>query len=569
MAVVQLFNDFWAWRLKQSPEFATMTGEKKYNDVLETFTEERFAKDLECCEEFIKRTNALLESVTDATDRLNLEFLIAEISTFTDGYRFKGFYFPLNYMEGVHIDFQRIPEWATPSSVKDYEDLLTRYKAFPAYAQQIVDMMRMGIKNKLTNHAVSMKGVAEQCKDHGSALAENTAFYKPFMEAENVGIDDKKRLQVEAQDAIKNFVQVGFNKIGDFLESEYLAACRPDIAASSLPGCGVEFYKACLRFHTSTDLTAEEIHEKGVKEVARIEEEMREIIKELGLEVSLTEFMANLRNDRANYFNSEQELLDAFSEIIHKRINPQLSKIFHTIPQSRLEITEVPMADYPAAFYIAGTEDGARPGKLFANTYKYASQPRYEMVSLSLHETNPGHHLQGSYMLEREGMPQFRKVMEDRVYSQSPSRFPINTAYVEGWGLYSETLGHDLGLYDDPMDRYGHLSEEIFRACRLVVDTGMHAMGWSMDQAVQYMMDHSAASKENIVGEVNRYVTWPGQAVGYKIGQMKIIELRKKAEEALGEKFDIKEFHEVVLRSAGPLYILEKQVEHFIRDYSQ
>ena len=191
------------------------------------------------------------------------------------------------------------------------------------------------------------------------------------------------------------------------------------------------------------------------------------------------------------------------------------------------------------------------------------------MVSLSLHETNPGHHLQGSYMLEREGMPQFRKVMEDRVYSQSPSRFPINTAYVEGWGLYSETLGHDLGLYDDPMDRYGHLSEEIFRACRLVVDTGMHAMGWSMDQAVQYMMDHSAASKENIVGEVNRYVTWPGQAVGYKIGQMKIIELRKKAEEALGEKFDIKEFHEVVLRSAGPLYILEKQVEHFIRDYSQ
>jgi len=569
MSVKELFDDFWDWRLKQSPEFATMTGEKKYNRVLEIFTEERFEEDFRICNKFIERATVLLKTITDANDRLNLEFFIAELSTFIDGYTFKGFYFPLNYMEGVHIDFQRIPEWASPSSVSDYEDIIARFKAFPGYIQQIIDMMRKGIKNKLTNHAVSMKGVADQCKEHSSAPPENTVFYKTFKEAENIDSAEKERLLKESKDAIKNYVQVGFNKLADFLESEYLAACRPDIAASSLPGCGPEFYKACLKFHTSTDLTAEEIHEKGVKEVARIEGEMKEIIKELGLEVPLTDFMENLRNDKANFFNSGQELLDAFSTIIHERINPQLNKIFHTVPQSRLEITEVPVADYPAAFYIAGTEDGKRPGKLFANTFKYDSQPRYEMVSLALHETNPGHHLQGSYMLEKKGMPQFRKVMEDRVYSQSPSRFPINTAYVEGWGLYSETLGHDLGLYDDPMDRYGHLSEEIFRACRLVVDTGMHALGWSIEQAVQYMMDHSAASKENIVGEVNRYVTWPGQAVGYKIGQMKIIELRRKAEQTLGVKFDIKQFHEVVLRSAGPLYILEKEVEQFIKDLSQ
>jgi len=568
MSAGELFDDFWAWRLKQSPEFATMTGDKKYNDILEAFTEDRFEEDFKSCNEFIERANTLLQSTTDPNDCLNLEFLIAEISTFTDGFPFKGFYFPLNYMEGVHIDFQRLPEWATPVTVKDYEDLLARYRAFPAYAQQIVEMMREGIRNKLTNHAVSMKGVAEQCKEHGSAPAESTVFYKPFLDMKEDNLD-RERLRKDAVDAIKSFVQVGFTKIGDFLESEYLAACRPDIAASSLPVCGPEFYKACLRFHTSTDLTAAQIHQMGVEEVARIEGEMREIIKELGLDVSLTDFMENLRNDKTNYFSSEEELLDAFSTIIHERINPRLSKIFLSCPQSKLEITRVPMPDYPAAFYIAGTEDGARPGKLFVNTFKFASQPRYEMVSLSLHETNPGHHLQGSYMLEREGMPQFRKVMEDRVYSQAPSRFPINTAYVEGWGLYSETLGHDLGLYDDPMDRYGHLSEEIFRACRLVVDTGMHAMGWSMEQAVQYMMEHSAASKENIVGEVNRYVTWPGQAVGYKIGQMRIIQLRRKAEEALGDKFDIKQFHEVVLRAAGPLYILERQVDQFIKDFSE
>ena len=564
----QLFDDFWSWRMKQSPEFGTMTGCKEYNDVLETFTDERFEDDFKSCNKFIERANELMKSTTDPNEKLNLEFFIAELSTYTDGYHLNGFYFPINYMEGVHIDFQRLPEWATPVCVKDYEDLLARYRAFPAYAGQIVDMMRVGMKKQLTNHMVSMKGVVEQCKEHGSAVAEETAFYKPFMEADNIDKTDKEMLQNAARDIIKNFVQVGFMKIADFLESEYLAACRPDIAATSLPGCGPEFYKACLKFHTSTDLTAEQIHEKGVKEVARIEGDMREVIKKLGLEMSLTDFMEKLRNDKANYFNSEQELLDAFSTIIHDRINPKLDTIFHSCPKSKLEITEVPVADYPAAFYIAGTEDGARPGKLFVNTFKFASQPRYEMVSLALHETNPGHHLQGSYMLEKEGMPQFRKVMEDRVYSQAPSRFPINTAYVEGWGLYSETLGHDLGLYDDPMDKYGHLSEEIFRACRLVVDTGMHAMGWTMEQAVQYMMDLSAASKENIVGEVNRYVTWPGKAVGCKIGQTKIIELRRRVEKAMGDKFDIKQFHEVVLRAAGPLNILERQVDQWINNNS-
>jgi len=188
------------------------------------------------------------------------------------------------------------------------------------------------------------------------------------------------------------------------------------------------------------------------------------------------------------------------------------------------------------------------------------------MISLALHETNPGHHLQGSFTLEQEGFPMFRKLMEDRIYSQSPSRFPINTAYVEGWGLYSETLGFDLGLYSDPLDRYGHLSAEIFRACRLVVDTGMHALGWSREKAADYMATHSAASLENVKGEVDRYVTWPGQAVGYKIGQIKIRELRTKAEAELGDKFNIKDFHQVVLEAAGPLNILEQQIQQFINN---
>merc|ERR1719228_577952 len=319
----------------------------------------------------------------------------------------------------------------------------------------------------------------------------------------------KENIEADAQDAIKNFVQDGFLKLAEFLEREYLPACRASIAITSLPGCGQEFYKACLKFHTSTDLTAEEIHERGVQEVARIEGEMREIIKELGLNMSLKDFMEKLRNDKSNFFNSGQELMDRFSTIIHEQINPKLDKIFHTSPKCQLEISEVPVADYPAAFYIAGTEDGARPGKLFVNTFKFASQPRYEMVSLALHESNPGHHLQGDYIMQGN-WPDFRKVMEDRVYSQAPTRFPINTAYVEGWGLYSETLGFDLGLYGDPLDRFGHLSEEIFRACRLVADSGMHALGWTQEEAVQYMLEHTASTEASLRNEIIRYVTIPG-----------------------------------------------------------
>lgn len=553
--------------MRQSPEFSSMCGYKKYDDLLEEFTEERFEEDFHECRKFLQKAQSELEIVNDPNMRLNLEFLIAEISTFTDGYHLKGFYFPINYMEGVHIDFQRLAEWAPPENMDDYQKLLTRYKAFPKYVDQIINMMKRGMELGLTNYAVSMKGVSDKCREHAASDPVESVFYNVFLDLKNVPDDGKETLMKQAVIVIKSCIQVAFLRLAEFLDSEYVPSCRVDIAATSLPGCGPEFYRACLKFHTSTDLSAEQIHEMGIQEVARIEEEMKEIIKELGYKLSLSDFMEKLRTDKSNYFDSEQELLDAFSHIIHNKINPKLKNIFHSVPTAKLEITRTPMADYPAAFYIAGTEDGSRPGKLFVNTFKFDSQPRYEMVSLSLHESNPGHHLQGSYMLEHSGIPMFRKVMEDRVYSQAPSRFPINTAYVEGWGLYSETLGFDLGLYNDPMDRYGHLSEEIFRACRLVVDTGMHALGWSIDQAVQYMIDHSAASKENIVGEVNRYVTWPGQAVGYKVGQLKIIELRRKAEEALMEKFDLKTFHDIVLRAAGPLNILEQQVNLWIASH--
>jgi uncharacterized protein (DUF885 family) len=562
--VSDLFSEFWSWRLERSPEFSTLVGNPEHNKDLEQFTETRFAEDKDSCQAFKDRAEQLLSSTQDPEQNLNLRFFIAEIQTFISGYPYTGFYYPMNYMEGVQVDLQKLVEWGPPTTIMDYENILARYSKFPALAEQIVGMMRTGMEMNRTNHAASMAGVEEQCRAHLGEPRE-TVFYEPFKSL-NFTAEENSKLQESAYSYIQSFIQPGFEILANFLSAEYASATRPDIAASSIPGIGPEYYKACLAFHTSTNLTAEEIHEKGVQEVERIEEEMREIVKEMGYNLTLPQFIDMLRNDKNNFFNSPQELLDSFKDIIENRIDQKLLDIFHSKPSTNLEIAEVPAStpDAPAAYYIAGTPDGSRPGRLYVNTNKYHSQPRYEMVSLSLHETNPGHHLQGSYMLERPEWPMFRKSMEDRIYSQTPTRFPINTAYTEGWGLYSESLGFDMGLYTDPLDRYGHLSEEIFRACRLVVDTGMHALGWSREEAVNYMLTHTAASPENIRGEVDRYVTWPGQATGYKIGQMKIRELRTKAETEMGTSFNIKDFHEVVLQSAGPLYILEQQVDQYI-----
>lgn len=368
----------------------------------------------------------------------------------------------------------------TFETVKDYEDLLARYNAFDGYASQLIIMMRSAVSQGMVNSNASMNTVLDQINAHLVDPLE-TVFYEPFYKIEGlltsnnfnngdihvtcinvvVGAEEEQiTLRAEALLAIEFSVQAGFQKIKDFLEAEYLPNLRPDIAVSSLPGIGEDFYAQCLKFHTSTNMTVNDIHELGLAEVDRIESEMRLIVEELGYDnLTLQQFTEMIRNDPNNYYDTPEALLDGFKDILENRVNPQLLTLFLDTPEAELIIQGVPesAANGPAAFYIAGSLDGKRPGTFFVNTYKYNSQPKYEMVSLSMHEGNPGHHFQASYQLEQEEFPTFRKVMEDRIYSQSPSRFPINTAYVEGWGLYSETLGFDLNLYSDPMDRFGHL----------------------------------------------------------------------------------------------------------------
>jgi len=564
----ELFNKFWEWRLRRSPEFSTQAGCKEHNSKLEAFTEKRFAEDNDSCAVMKATAVELLNLTEDKGLKLNIRFLISELDTFINGYPFKGFHFPINYMEGVQVDFEKLIEWGSFDTKQDYLDLINRFKAFDNLADQIITVMKGAQTLGQVNHAVSMAGTVDQCDTHVNKPSRETVFYEPFKNMKNVAPEETEALQNSAAEAIKTFVQTGFKKISNFLATEYIPASRPEIAASSLPVNGADYYKACLAFHTSTNMTAQQIHDTGLKEVERIEKEMKEIIAEMKYDLTLPQFIEKIRNDKANFFSSASELLAAFKDIIENKIEPNILNIFHNKPTTKMEIVEVPPStpNFPAAFYISGTADGKRPGRLYVNTNKYSSQPRYEMISLALHESIPGHHLQGSYMLEKKEWPLFRKFMEDRIYSQSPTRFPINTAYTEGWGLYSESLGFDLNLYTNPIDSYGHLSEEIFRACRLVVDTGMHALGWTREEAVQYMLAHTAASESNIRGEIDRYITWPGQATGYKIGQLKIKELRQRVETELGDKFNIKDFHEIVLESAGPLDILEEQITLFINE---
>jgi len=400
----ELFKEFWEWRLRRSPEFSTLTGSKKHNSILETFTEERFAEDNASCEAMKNRAKQLLDQAEDPAIKLNIRLFIGELDTFINGYKFKGFYFPINYMEGVQVDFERLAEWTSFDSKQDYLDIINRFQAFNKLADQIIDVMKVGMTKGLTNHAVSMESTVKQCDDHVNKATRETVFFKAFEDMKNVEEDDKDSLQKSAATAIENSIQPGFKKIYTFLKSEYIPVTRPAIAAASLPGIGEEYYKACIAFHTSTNMTAQQIHDTGIKEVERIENEMRDIIKEMGYNLTLTQFIDMIRNDKKNFFSSPSEVLAAFKEIID-RVEPKILQIFHDKPTTKLEILETPAStpDAPAAFYIAGTPDGSRPGRLYVNTNKYDSQPRYEMISLALHESIPGHHLQGSYTLRRKG----------------------------------------------------------------------------------------------------------------------------------------------------------------------
>ncbi|KAF0286892.1 hypothetical protein FJT64_014656 [Amphibalanus amphitrite] len=564
--VRDLFDDFFAWRLEDNPEFATQLGIHKYDANLSSYSMESNEYRWNRCQELLEQLEVTEAISQSFTDKINMEILREGLKTYIRGFNHLGFLFPVSYLDGVGTSLALLIGDMKFNTEQDYRNLITRLQKFPQQAGEIQTLMEKGINETRTLHNISMYSVPEQFRALDMPV-EKSPFYEPFLEMPpSISADVQEELREEARRVIREDVIQSYKDLADFIETDYLPHTRPKIAATSLPN-GDNYYAECLRFHTSTDLTPDQIHQIGLDEVERIEADMRKVVEELGLNMTLQQFSDKLRTDPANYYDSPQELIDGFTTIIRDRIGPKMLTVVLEMPKLEVIVDVLPenQKDGLSASYNIPAFDGSRPGKFKINQHQYDKQAKYEMAALSAHEANPGHHYYFSYLVEKEGLPDFRRAGSDGPsYSEAPSGFPLSSAIVEGWGLYSEFLGHEMGLYEDPIDRYGRYSQEIFRACRLVVDTGIHAFNWTQEQAVEFMLKHTASSRAQVEHEVRRYITWPGQACAYKIGELRLKELRTRAETELGELFDKRVFHKAILDCAGPLSVVEQCVQRYI-----
>jgi len=554
-ALHELLEDEWNKRVEQYPEWATQLGDNRFNDKLNDASYETIIRLQGESKELLNKIKDIDRSVLSVEDQLNYDLFLNDLIHGMKGFEYLLYLIPVTQMGGIQIGFAGISNYMPFKSVSDYENYISRMRAFPKKVEQTIDLMRRGVEVGWVPPKIVLDAVPDQIKTQFDRPVEDSPLFEPFVEFHrSVSSDDQERLSREIKHVIENDVYVSYRSLLSFFLEDYLPHCRESIACIDFPK-GDEYYQYLIKGYTTTDLTAQEIHEIGVNEVARIRSEMRTVIEGSDFEGSFDEFLTFLRTSPEFYFDTEDELLDAYRAIC-KRADAQLPKFFGRLPRLPYGVKAIP--DYqapasPTAYYYSGSQRAGRSGYFMANTYKLETRPKYEMEALSVHEAVPGHHLQISLAQELEDIPMFR-------------RYGGYTAFVEGWGLYSEKLAEEMGFYDDPYSKFGQLTYEMWRACRLVVDTGMHALGWTRDEAIDYMSDNTAKTGNDIKVEIDRYIAWPGQALAYKIGELRIRELRKRAEEEMGANFNIRDFHDVVLGDgAVPLDILERHVEKYIR----
>jgi uncharacterized protein (DUF885 family) len=490
----------------------------------------------------------------DRKTRANYDIFKRQIQDFVAEYESGAYLIPMNSDYGFHIGLARLPKQVPLKNLKDYQNYLSRLRELPAVMDEYMGLMRTGIERGMTLPRVVLTGRDEGIRAHVVERLEESAFFQPFLNVpDSISAADQETLTAEARKLIGDGVIPSYARFLEFFVREYTPAARETLAASELPN-GKAYYAERVRYFTTLDLSPQQIHETGLAEVKRIREQMEKIIAETEFEGDFAEFLAFLRTDPRFYAQSPRELLMEAS-FIAKRMDGLLPSLFRTLPRQPYGVVPVP-ADL-APFFTGGRYSGApihstRSGAYWVNTWKLESRPLYTLPALTLHEAVPGHHLQNALAQELGEQPPFRR--NDYI-----------SAYGEGWGLYSEYLGVEAGIYQTPYEHFGRLTYEMWRACRLVIDTGVHAFGWSREQAVEYLASNTALSLHEVNTEIDRYISWPAQALSYKLGELKIKELRQRAKQRLGEHFDLRDFHDVVLSQGSvPLSVLDESIEAWI-----
>jgi uncharacterized protein (DUF885 family) len=551
-----LFEEDWQWSLQQFPERATLLGDNRYNDRLTDLSTEAIERRKAHEREMLDRIQKISRADLAGQDAISYDLFLLDKKLNVEGGRFPTEYMPVDQMNGVQISFGQLAASTPFRNAKDYEDYIARLTAFQRHIDQVIALMKRGIETKWVQPSVPLRSLASQIEGQITDDPAKSPAYKAFENfPQDVSEADRARLSAAARRAIADSFTPAMKKLGGFIKQSYLPAARSEIGAATLPD-GPAFYQYAIRRHTTTNLTAKEIHEMGVKEVARIRKEMEGIIQRVGFKGSFQEFLTFLRTDPRFYYTNAEDLVAGYA-LIAKRADGRLPEMFRELPRTPYGIGVIPDYEAPAqttAYYQGGAADGSRAGFYMINTYKLDTRPKYEMEALSLHEAVPGHHLQISRAQELKGLPDFR-------------RNAGYTAYVEGWGLYAESLGQEMAFYTDPYSKFGQLTYEMWRACRLVVDTGMHAFGWSRQRAIEFMKENTAKTENDIIVEIDRYIVWPGQALAYKLGELKIKELRAKAKKELGARFDLREFHNALLDDGPlPLDLLERRIDDWIAE---
>ncbi len=552
-ALNDLFHEYWEAYLERNPEFASTIGDTRYNDKVTDNSVKSVNAWLEREQGWMLRLAAIAPDGLTDQEKLSRELLLRDFADDQEVAEFKEWEMPVNQMDGIQTEYPDLVAELSFNTVKDYDDWIARLHAIPGAFAQVITNMSIGVDDGRVPPKYLLEKLDEQVKQMAAQKPEDSPFALPLKKfPASIPAAEQQRIKTGMLDAIGKEVLPAYTRLARYLEVSYIPAGRNDPGISALPD-GAKYYQYLIRHITTTNLTADQIHQIGLDEVKKDEAEMLAIAQKLGFQ-DLASFRASLKTNPKLKAASADALLAAYKSYLGP-MQARLPSLFGTLPKAPFEV--VPVPDYmaktaPPAYYEPGTPDGCRPGRLFIDTYNATDRNLYQVESIAYHEGIPGHHLQISIAQELQGIPEFRK-------------YERYTAYTEGWGLYAERLGKDVGFYQDPYSDYGRLEADIWRAIRLVVDTGVHSQHWSRQQMVDFFHQHSNIDETSIQAEVDRYIAWPGQALAYKVGQLKILELRDRAQKAQGDRFDIRAFHDQVIDAGAlPLDLLEARIDAWI-----